>query len=397
MPSTFSALERGSYKHRFRVRLGDRYQSLCCGWFVRGSLLPERVIDIELLYGELYAIAKHQGPLDEGAVTGATSLLALPRYARAEPSPAGRLVEDLKLVIAGVSTDTRPNDDVAAEPWASRFFQSYARRYFSLDAPGEAITKRRAFWNVMGLTGTVREAKVEGITATWMTRGVVYRVAAGLLALWAEADSQSLLDAADGLNGGYHIQRVRVTRQLQANGRGVGQDHIIYDIDILRPGPQLLILPFPRKLTTISPFLDSEIVRPPPQLITVTMHRKRIAAVVFGAHKPGTRLRLIVQHVRHQLRAPTAIFFPVDQPIDLLGLQVERNGRSPTELRWEATSTNTLGEETVLERSVSNPWFYHRPAIGLGYQLTGREWRKGESPPKTDEPPAEDATPDRHT
>jgi hypothetical protein len=308
---------------------------------------------VERLYDELYAIAKHVGSLDETAVSGADWILSQSRYATA-PNPSGLLVEDLKRVIADIPTDTHPEKKEPDPAWNGRYFQLYAKRYFLLEAAGEQIEHRRSF----GRKGRP--------SAVWMNRGVVYRVAAGLLMLWSDFENAS----GAGLLGdqGYEIEEVRMARQINPV---MVREHLKYEIAVLRPDPQVLMLPFPAgKLTSVSYFTDAEILHPPPQRVTVRMHQKPWTAVVFGMHDPGAHLRIIADRISRRSGSPEA-FFPVDQPIGNLGLRVEDNVGPSNEYRWEARSVDALGHVTVLERDAGNEWFIENPSAKMGYELRG--------------------------
>jgi hypothetical protein len=344
----FTPSHRGPGKHGFPVPQGASLgvSRIRCG-----------LMSVERLYDELYEIAKHVGPLDEEAVQGAVSILARPRYAN-HPNPAALLVADLKQVIATIADDLHPEEAPGPES-ASRYFQHYARRYFSLEACGQQIDHRRAFGR----------PNKKGTVFTWMNRGVIFRVAAGLLDLWAETTAEHA-PSLPGDGGGYRIEMVQASRGLPPHGPGAVQDRLEYDIETLRPDPQVIILPLPRRWTTVSALTDAEIVHPPPQPVTVTAHRKHFTAVVFGAHEPGAHLRIVATHVSWRTRGKPRVAFPVDQPINQLVLRVE-SGHSPEKFRWEVAFMTILGDRTVLERSDDNLWVCQEPRVGIAYELTG--------------------------
>lgn len=141
---------------------------------------------LEDIYDDLYAVAKHRGPLDEEAVRRATAVLAMPRYAQA-PNPAALLVEDLKRVIdtipdAASATDEDDEAEAKRESSVARMGM-LARRYFSLEDAGKPLTDRRV------LPG---EKPPGGGVGAWRNQGVIYRVIAGLLELQLEVAARAV-------------------------------------------------------------------------------------------------------------------------------------------------------------------------------------------------------------
>lgn len=321
-------------------------------------------MDVETLYDELYAIAGHQGPLDERAVQKAPSILALPRY-------AGRpalLVDDLENVTATVAFDTKPGR--AAEPEsASRYFQRYARRYFSIEASGQGIDHRRTFG----------DKNKKGTVLSWMNRGVIYRVAAGLLALWAETDSlPAQAPATSSGDQGFEIETLWVRRYIDEGAmRSVAHDSLEFNLRLNSTGPHILALPWPRRHMKFEYTADAP--PRPPAPVLVDFKDAIGSALVFGHGQPaGTKIRIFFALTNSEGRwARPIAMYPVIRSVQTIGFEVSARDERKTDYRWEVLTKGPLvGDETQLEWSADNPWTCNNPTVGLRYALVGREARE---------------------
>lgn len=328
---------------------------------------------LEDIYADLYAVAKHRGPLDEEAVRRATAVLALPRYARAS-NPAALLVEDLKRVIdtipdAAVPTDEDDDAEAKRESAVARM-GTLARRYFSLEDSGETLTHRRQ------LRG---ESKPSGSTAMWRNQGVVYRVIAGLLELQVEvaAAAEEITETDSRL--GYRIDSARLLRDIRPHSRLYPtRDTLEFDICLLADGPHLLMLPFPLRHTELVVVAtERPSGHPQPQLVSVAAAAASAAAVVFGAQQqPGERVRIQVERRprliwRQPPRLLERVSYHVDMPIGELVLQVRPNALR-TKFSWSVSARGPVAsDEKVVAHPFSNIWGCSNPEIGKTYTLHG--------------------------
>ena len=326
-------------------------------------------MSLQDIYSDLERIAKHLGPLDKDAVRGATSILARPRYT-ASLDPAALLVDDLKSVIEAIPNYPVPKTSADVE-WSSYKFKNYARRYFSLDAAGQMFTHRRNFGrNDPG-----------GSVGAWMNRGVLYRVAAGLLELWAP-------DTDPHGTGGYQTDRVRATRSLSPGPLFSKFEVLEYDLRLNVSGPHLLPLPLPTRFTsleTVAP--EREDGTPKAQLVAIGGTRLagftygRRAAVVFGSQQPpGERVTIKVVGVTFVDDDPAGSArsaYQVDQPVSKLELEV--NLQSPNHYKWQVFKT-ARGEpdEVPIDTPVAGSWHCDSPEVGYTYLLRGTRLTRAE-------------------
>jgi hypothetical protein len=332
-------------------------------------------MSVEEIYDELYAIAGHVGPLDEDAVQSATRILALPRYA-ASPPRAALLVDDLKHVISEIPADTWP-EKPEGDPWASRYFRSYARRFFSLDASGEMLSHRRSFGR-----------KDPGGTAgTWMNRGVVYRVAAGLLELWSETGNLQEWQDEARIEQGYRINAIRATRHLEKSKSFPSRDVFEYKLHLLTTGPHLLMLPFPYRYTALALSHNTMHLtgQPQPQLISVERDSQQVAAAIFGLDaQPEQRVSLQVEHrPRITGRCPdlTSCGYEVNQPVGSLTLAVASWEIHKEEREWRllAIDSKDPRDATTLDEPSAPYVSISQPEVGTWYQLDGFRIRSADS------------------
>ena len=335
-------------------------------------------MSVEDIYGDLEKIAKHVGSLDKDAVRDATSILARPRYT-ASVDPPGLLVDDLKSVIEAIPNYPVPATSANVE-WSSYKFQNYARRYFSLDAAGQMFTNRRNFGR----------KDPGGSVGAWMNRGVLYRVAAGLLALWApDNDPRS--------NIGYRIDRVRATRDLYPGLLFDSKsDSLRYDLRLVVSGPHLLPLPLPARFTSLSTVVtECDDGTPKAQLVALGGKRlaglggsKRVAAVVFGSQQPsGERVAITVERHTFEDGSPThpggrptgsaRSMYRVDQPVSRLELAVDL--QSSKDYKWQVfkTAHDELSGPPIDIPAVGS-WYCDSPEVGYTYLLLGSRLTKAE-------------------
>ena len=310
---------------------------------------------LEELYADLEAIAKHRGPLDVDAVRRSTTILARPRYAEAA-NPAGLLVSDLELVIAAIPNYPLPAK-AADVPWASQKFRDHARRYFSIDGAGQTFTHRRTFGR----------KDPGGAAAPWMTRGVLYRVAAGLLELWADEGRAAVELSATAAS--CRIDSVGVLRHFAASGVARARDTANYTLRVVTSGPHLLILPFPARSTSLIELVAEQPCEiPKPDVVAVDAVLASCAAVAFGTCSPGERVHIRAQHRSREDLARQG--YRVNQAVGTLSLAVHlpnnENGHT-----WEVqrTSVDQQARETIAEPS-EGYWTCSDPQPGY-YKLAG--------------------------
>jgi hypothetical protein len=336
-------------------------------------------MSLEDIYADLYAIAGHRGPLDEDAVRSATTILARSRYTDS-PTPAAQLVKDLENVIESIPNDVAGDDEEdqkgsAPPAYASRYFRSHARRYFSLDGSGEVLSRRRAFGR----------KNVNGTVLTWTNRGVIYRVAAGLLELWAKIDGSDAAGSKASYGLSYRIDSVKAIRYLERAWDYPTRDVLEYDLCILASGPHLLVLPLPALFTTLSVVSTERAAgNPKPQLIAVAGEDQSLAAVVFGAQqRPGERVRIQVEHMPRGIqfrrrRNHAWSRYPVDQPVGTLVLEVNPRGPSG-DYKWQVSAHGPITSEAKIIEDPSNRiWSCENPDVGSRYQLYGTPQKKAE-------------------
>ncbi len=317
---------------------------------------------IEELHDDLYAIAKHVGPLDAEAVRAATSILALPRYA-GQPN---LLVEDLERVIETISPDTLPDEPAGVES-ASRYLQRYARRYFSLEAAGQTLEHRRSF----GKRGK------QGTLLTWMNRGVGYRVAAGLLELWAETDAESPPPITTGRSGGYRLDTVDLTRHV-TNGSLFQpmSETLTSHLTLFASGPHVLLLPFERRGTRLGEVAPQQPgTYPPPQLISINLPARRPLAGVVLSGEVGEQLRVSATYAprkRQSISSLMNVTYRVDQPMGTLWLGVEYDDRMH---EWHVAE-NGVREWRVGQMRRKASWSQREPDVGKTYRLSGDRTRE---------------------
>ena len=317
---------------------------------------------LEEFYADLEAIAKHRGPLDVDAVRRSTTILARPRYANAA-NPAQLLVNDLELVIAAIPNYPLPAK-AADVPWASQKFGDYARRYFSIDGAGQTFTHRRTFGR-----------KDPGGTAgPWMTRGVLYRVAAGLLELWTDGGWPAVDFSATAAS--CYIDSVHVSRHVEASDAARAREIAEYTLRVTTSGPHLLILPFPARSTSLIELAAEQPCEiPKPGIVEVDAVLASRAGVAFGTCSPGERVHLKAQHRSREDLARAG--YKVDQAVGTLSLVV-RLPDNDIGHTWEVqrTSADQQARDTIAEPS-EGFWTCCNPQPGY-YKLTGTSVGKRE-------------------
>ncbi len=312
-------------------------------------------MSLEDLHKDLEAIAKHVGPLDEDAVTRATTILARARYT-ASPNPAALLVDDLKRVIEAIPNYPVPETSTDVE-WSSYKFRSYARRYFSLDAIGEGFTHRRTFGR----------KDPGGSVGAWMTRGILYRVAAGLIDIWASSDSER------GLS--YCIDFLHALRYFKPNG--LARDILEYELTTFTSGAHIVVLPLPAKSTTLMEF-DAEHAGsdPKPQVVGVDGTAASNSAVVFSVKQEGVHVRIKVQHTSPGSYPQTDCV--VERQTKKLVLEVDLPVESANAYSWDVSRSSRClpGVETLAEPS-EGKWSCEDPEPG-SYALVGTRLSQSE-------------------
>jgi hypothetical protein len=324
------------------------------------------LMSLEAIYSDLEAIAKKRGPLNEDAVRTATAILAQPRYAES-PSPGALLIKDLERVIEAIPNYPAPE---TSPPWASQNFRDYARRYFSLDASGQTFTHRRTFGR----------KETGGSVGAWMSRGVLYRVAAGLLELWADASNP---DAADGgeMMPGYRIDSVQATRRVEPDPLRPTRNVLKFDLRLTAPGPHLLVLPFMTKSTTlIEVSTERADGTPKSQLMPVESDGGwTFAAVAFGAQQPpGERVQIMVEN--RPLREIGPHVWSAYRPNQSIGsLILEVIPYSTRDYKWEVLKTDP-GESDYMTINTpsSGIWRCENPDEGVKYELHGTPLKRAE-------------------
>jgi hypothetical protein len=306
-------------------------------------------MSLEEIYSDLEAIAKKRGPLDEEAVLSATAILARPRYAKSE-SPCALLVEDLEHVIASIPNYPSPE---ASPPWASQNFRGYARRYFSLDAAGQTLSNRRAFGR----------KEPGGSVLAWMHRGVLYRVAAGLIELWASADEPSTALPVPG----HRIEALQVIKHF--NPDGSARNIVKCELHAITSGIHVLVLPLAAQSATLLEFdaehLDSRLA---PQVVELDGIPKSSAAVLFSVEQPATDVRLKVNQPTRDTHTETCLLH-VDALVEKLILEVDITDASAKYYRWQVRREQFGQVETIAEPPEGR-WRCDNPEPG-GYCLEG--------------------------
>ncbi|MGE5700830.1 MAG: hypothetical protein ACM3VU_00275 [Arthrospira platensis] len=336
-------------------------------------------MSLEDIYADLDKIAKHQGKLDEEAVLSAAAILARPRYATSSNS-AALLVEDLKQVIEAIPNYPDPQGK-PKEKWSSYNLQSYARQYFSLDNPGTTLSYRRMFG---------RQGDPGGSFGKWMSRGVLFRVAAGLL----ELEVNDLASAPEATHShDYRIESVRAIRQIGKSRFASVRDILVYDLSIFRSGRHMLELPvslpheghlsvfacdgpntrFAVKKTLISMVggrnFDSIVFEIPQQYVNESVHitvdsKPRVETLrtrFFAKHEH--RWRLLREHMMTK--------YLVTQPVDTLILEVDVYPKKlANQFDWVATSGIDNPHEAGYAGVDDNTLRIENPDIGRTYCLS---------------------------
>jgi hypothetical protein len=302
-------------------------------------------VDVEEIYADLDRIARGLGELDEAAVSDATAILSLPRY-QAVSNPAGLLVEDLQCVIEA-TPNYPPQQGATAEEHGSHNLRNYARRYFSLDEPGTNFTHRRAFG---------RKTELGGSLGTWMNRGVLWRMAAGLLAiqfeqLQAEADLEPPSYKVQALTIERDIRTIAVEPnpvfQLLRRSRRFHalyerfricsipyKESLTYEVQILEERPHILPLPLPPRHLKLWPTDNRR------DCLTsrATPNGHRVPRLAFGEQlRAGVSASFTVVHSPWVARGCSSFLrldYIVDQPIETLTLEFEV--RKPARYTWTA-------------------------------------------------------------
>jgi hypothetical protein len=337
-------------------------------------------MSLEEIYADLDKIAKHQGKLDEDAVLGAAAILARPRYA-ASSNPAALLVEDLERVIEAVPNYPDPQGK-PKEEWSSYNLRSYARQYFSLDNPGATLSYRRMFG---------RKGDSGGSLGTWMSRGVLFRVAAGLLELEIN-DLTSTPEATQSQD--YRIESVRAIREIGKSRFASVRDTLVYDLSVSTPGRHMLSLPFSLPYEQhLSAFtydgldkhysvksqlvsvdrgrnFDTVIFEIPQQYVDESVR----ITVVSKPRIETLRTRLLAKH-DHRWRLLSehmAAKYLVAQPMNTLILEVEVYPKKlADQFDWIATSGIDSPDEAEHAGVVDNTLRLDHPDIGRTYCLSG--------------------------
>ena len=330
---------------------------------------------LDEIYSELYAIAGHVGPLGEESVRGAALLLAQPRYATSE-TPAALLVDDLERVIRSIPVDEKTDDEEerrgnAPPAYASRYFQAHARRYFSLDGAGEGFSHRRAFGR----------AHVNGSVVAWTNRGVVYRVAAGLLDLWIEeAEDPALTLGASEPAQSYAIDSVRAAMHIGRHPRlSPAREVLSYNLRVLTQGLQTLELPFVRGSTDLIAASTEPGSRVDAQMAVGS--RNGVVAVLFGRGLgPCEPVRIRVGHKarRNPLRpVRIEVEYLVAQPTGRLTLEVEMP-TAKSQFAWQVTvetakvvDTELCFDTAIIDEPASGGWSCEDPKVNATYKLRG--------------------------
>lgn len=315
---------------------------------------------LEAIYSDLEAIAKKRGPLNEDAVRLATTILARPRYAES-PSPSALLVEDLERVIDSIPNYPAPE---TSPPWASQNFRDYARRYFSLDGAGQTLSHRRAFGR----------KDPGGSVLTWMHRGVLYRVAAGLVELWAVGDSQDSNVSERTL--GYRIDFLHEIKHF--NPDGSARNILKYELHVITSGPHILVLPLAAQSTTLTEF-DAEHAGsdPKPQVVEVDGTAVSCAALVFSVQQPAERVRIKVQHTTRD-SYPQTHEHTIDHQVKRLVLEVNLPESSRNAYKWEVRGSMPGSPDNTIDEPSEGMWACENPQVGKTYRLIGTQLTRAE-------------------
>jgi hypothetical protein len=209
------------------------------------------------------------------------------------------------------------------------------------------------------------------------------RVAAGLLELWAETDSPDAADseAASGLS--FRIDSVRATRHIKRSWSFPTRDVLEYDLRLLAPGPHLLVLPFPRRFTTLLVVSTERAAgNPKPQLVAVAGENETLAAVVFGSQQqPGERIHIQVEHRPRRIKRtgnPVWSRYLVDRPVEELVLAVDLNEGIDV-YKWQVTSWGPITSNAkIIDAPRHRTWRCEKPDVGSMYQLYGTKLHRAQ-------------------
>jgi hypothetical protein len=263
-------------------------------------------MDFEALFDDLLGIALHIGELDKEAVSKATSLLALPRYANAADS-RGLLVRDIESVIDEIPPGPLPRSRTSG---LTLDHQQHTRLFFSLDEPGTQLTHRR---------------KVGGGVTRWQTPAVIYRVLLGLLEL----------DDGPGRHAetSFELDAVRVIRIDRKSLSAVVVTEITYHITVNEQ--RLHALWLPDSDNVLLKAVDME--RRPDVLAPQILQSGTRSLLTFGVGlRPGETLAITVEHQRRsdQHEAPwfpmrhafqnLIVSFYTTQPVGELTIGIEK-------------------------------------------------------------------------
>jgi len=328
-------------------------------------------MSLEEIYADLDKITRHQGVLNEEAVLGATTILALPRYVDS-PNKATLLVEDIKHVISTIPNYPPPKGrDIKA--WSVYNFHDWARRLFSLDEAGTALTHRRRFG---------RKAEPGGAETTWIHRAVLLRVASGLFELHAD-DRTSASGVAP--SQGYRIESLRVARRIKRHSEESlprrsplwerlslfpYTDTLEYNLRLLTPGTHSFVVPFPPRYTKLIGYDNQD----QNLRLETTANDQAVPMLMFGSQRePGSLITIRAQHrplmIKPSLVFPTVIYV-VDQPMDELTLVVNMSRSVQDEYDWHIIRPEIVGDDISL--AINKPeWSCKNPHVGWHYQLSG--------------------------
>jgi hypothetical protein len=168
-------------------------------------------MDIDQVAAELRRITAHIGPLNAEAVSSASTILSLPRYAEAIDPPKA-LAADLKKIIAGLPGEmTKP-----------------ARLLFSLSEPGTNIDHRK---------------KTSGVTGSawmWLRTAILQRIAVAILSE-PEESSTPLLEPS-----GFSVEVMSVSTSFRTPGAllGLPAVQLQWHVDRVHPNARVFTFSF---------------------------------------------------------------------------------------------------------------------------------------------------------
>lgn len=322
---------------------------------------------IERVRRDLEAISEHVGTLEEAAAN-AYEILRLPRYTAANDA-ATALAADIRWLV----------EEHDWPEWVPDNFRRVASVLYLIDHAGTNISYRKQKVLKLGGTGfTWIRAMTDQLMAEALLEKSLGRTDTPAAQLQDERSPSEAL--------AFRVRAVTVTRDCDyARSRRPLKDVLEYDIDLLAPGPHLLVVPRPFRSSRLSAVqTERSVAEPAPQAVEVRVAGDRLIGIVFGSgQQAGEGVRLWVEHRprRPLLRKgraldPCQLVFKTFQAADELVLEVRSPPRVArgSERVWSVLIGEPFeSQHTVVRRGVGKRWKTDDVDPGETYTLYGRE------------------------